>query len=389
MIQIRKKEDCCGCTACESICGKHAITLIPDEVGFLYPQIDFTKCVDCHLCEKVCPIIARKDVEEEPDNQQYYAARHTDGEVLMNSSSGGAFTALAQVILDRGGVVLGATYDSNMAVCHIPVDKQEDLWKLRGSKYVQSNIRGVYQEVKAFLTSGRYVLFSGTPCQVDGLRNYLRKDYDKLLTVDVVCHAAGNPKLFHDYIDYLEEKYDHHVTWINMRDKEKGGWSHHFVQSIMIGDGKKVFQSDNMITWWSIYYSHMTNRPSCHDCKYTNYNRPSDITIADFWDDKNKRPELYSARGTSLLIVNTLKGERLLKDRSDLNLWVVTKDETWQPCLEEPTPCSPCRDEFWKLYYQKGYKKAFKKFFYVSKATRYKWWIKDHIAKMIGYGSKN
>ena len=389
MISIQRKEDCCGCTACESICGRNVITLIPDHEGFLYPQVDSSKCVDCHLCEKVCPIITRKNGISEREYQQFYAVRHKDNAILMNSSSGGAFSAIAQAILGKGGVVYGATYDGNMVVRHVGVYNNDELWKLRGSKYVQSDIRGIFKEIKSFLTMGRCVLFSGTPCQVDGLKNYLRKDYEHLITIDLVCHAAGSPLLFQNYIDYLEAKLKGRITWINMRDKTKWGWSHNFLQSVNTENGVKSYQDDGVIKWWSIYYSHLTNRPACHECLYTNYRRPGDITLADFWDDEQKRPELMSDKGTSLTIVNSDKGRRILESIKDLSLWEITKEEAWQPCLEAPTPVNVNRESFWQVYFQKGYQYAFRKYFYVSKTTRIKWKIKDKIAKIIGYAPKN
>ncbi len=388
MIQLNRKEDCCGCTACESICGKNAIVLRPDEEGFLYPQVDVSKCVDCHLCEVVCPIITRKKGIDKIENQHFYAVRHNDEGILMSSSSGGAFSAIAQVVLDHGGIVYGATYDENMVVRHVAIEKVEGLWKLRGSKYVQSDIRGIFKEIKSLLSLGRYVLFSGTPCQVDGLKNYLRKNYEHLITIDLVCHAAGSPLLFNNYIEYMETKLKGRIRWMNMRDKSKWGWSHRFLQSVDLESGLKIYNDSNMISWWSIYYSHLANRPACHECQYTNYCRPGDITLADFWDDEQNRPELRSDRGTSLIIVNSNKGKIILDSIKDLSLWEVTQKEAWQPCLEAPTPANIRRDVFWQVYLQKGYQYAFRKFFCVSKATLLKWKTKDFIAKTIGYTPK-
>ena len=389
MIHIDRKEDCCGCTACESICGRNAITLIPDQEGFSYPKVDEQKCIECHLCENVCPIISRRKGIDLPECQSFFAARHINEDVLKNSSSGGVFSALAQEVLNKDGVVYGATYDDNMVVHHVGVHKFDELWKLRGSKYVQSDIRGIYKEIKSLLSLGRYVLFSGTPCQVDGLNNYLRKDYKNLITIDLVCHAAGSPLLFQNYIDYLEAKLNGRIIWMNMRDKTKWGWSHRFLQSVHMESGGKAYQDDGVIKWWTIYYSHLANRPSCHECQYTNYCRPGDITLADFWDDEQKRPELKSDRGTSLIIINSNKGKIIIDSIKNLSLWKITQEEAWQPCLEAPTPSNIRRDVFWQAYLQKGYRYAFRKFFYVSKVTRFKWKIKAKIAKFVGYGPKN
>lgn len=390
MIQLIRKEDCCGCTACESICGKNAIVLKADEEGFLYPDVNKAKCVDCHLCEKVCPIITRKNGVKELDSQHFYAVRHKDTDVLMNSSSGGAFSAFAKVVLDKGGIVYGATYDDNMVVRHVGIEKIHDLWKLRGSKYVQSDIRGVFIEIKQFLVSGRFVLFSGTPCQVEGLKLFLRKPHDKLLTIDVVCHAVTSPMLFKDYMVYLQERYRRNIVWLNMRDKLKNGWNHHFTLRVWPKDKKSQVLRPTYISWLSVFGSEMASRPSCHKCLFTNLTRSGDITLADFWDDKKTRPDVYSSEGTSLLIVNSNMGKLLLDSvKNNIMIWPISEKEAWQPCLEQPTPQSPNRDDFWRFYFENGSIATFKKYCYIPLPTRYKWKVKDFIAKLIGYVPKN
>lgn len=386
MIQLIRKEDCCGCTACESICGKNAIVLKADEEGFLYPDVNKAKCVDCHLCEKVCPIITRKNGVKELDSQHFYAVRHKDTDVLMNSSSGGAFSAFARIVFDKGGVVYGAAYDDNMVVRHVAIDKMEDLWKLRGSKYVQSDTRGVYKDIRLLLNYGRLVLFSGTPCQVQGLRNYLKKEEKGLLTIDLICHAVSSPMLFHNYIDYLQDKYKHRITWMNMRDKTKKGWVHNSPVKIWLDNGKSCWIKNNMVSWISVFSSHLTNRPSCHECKFSNLARTGDITLADFWDEKKSHPEFFSKKGTSTCILNTDKGKMFFEKIKDkLEVLEVTKDASMQPCLLLPTPVSQIREDFWRCYFQKGSEVALYKFCYTPLYIKYKIKIKDYIAKTIGY----
>lgn len=389
MIHIDRKEDCCGCTACESICGRNAITLISDHEGFSYPKVDQQKCIECHLCEVVCPIISRKKGIDKLENQHFYAVRHKDEDILMNSSSGGAFSAIAQAVLEHGGIVYGATYDDNMVVRHVAIEKMEDLWKLWGSKYVQSDIRGVFLEIKQMLASGRFVLFSGTPCQVEGLRLFLKKEEKGLLTIDLVCHAVSSPMLFHNYIDYLQKKYNHRITWMNMRDKTKKGWVHNSPVKIWLDNGKSYWIKDNMVSWISVFSSHLTNRPSCHECKFSNMARPGDITLADFWDENKAHPEFFSKKGTSSCILNTQKGEKFFEIIKDnLVISEVTKSDSMQPCLNSPTPVSPYRAEFWRCYSQNGSGVAFHKFCYTPLHIKYKIKIKDYIAKVIGYKSQ-
>ena len=390
MINLERKEDCCGCSACESICKKNAIKLKPDTEGFGYPYVDSVKCVDRGVCGSVCPVINRKKLYVDKEKQAFYAVRHKNEVILKSSSSGGAFSAIAQYVIEHHGIVYGATYDQNMVVRHISISHVSELPKLRGSKYVQSDLCGLFREIESYLIQGRLVLFTGTPCQAAGLRLFLRKEYAHLFTIDLVCHAAGSPMLFKEYVEYLERQYGDKLIWMNMRDKEKGGWNHHFVQKNWLERKGPTYLRMNMISWWRIYYSHMTNRPSCHECKFTNMDRCGDITLADFWDDRKNRPDIFSAKGTSLLIVNTRKGETLLQEIDTVMIsWPITKEDAWQPCLEHPTKMSLQREVFWNYYYRHGAGSAFKKFFYISKKTRYMWKIKDCIAKWIGYGPKN
>lgn len=200
MITIIDKSQCCGCTACASACPKHCIVLKEDEQGFLYPRVDESKCIDCHLCEKVCPVL--KPFEKQ-NPQEVFAIINPDEEIRLASSSGGVFTALAKQILHAGGIVFGAAFDDNWQVHHISVTKVEDLALLRSSKYVQSRIEKTYTVVEEYLKKGTQVLFSGTPCQIAGLKHYLRKEYDNLLSVDVVCHGVPSPLVWEKYLETL------------------------------------------------------------------------------------------------------------------------------------------------------------------------------------------
>ena len=386
MINVENKIDCCGCSACESICSKDAISLMPDTEGFLYPIVDLSKCIDCHICEKVCPVIYRKNNSFIKTFKELYAVRHKSADILQNSSSGGFFSALANYVLKKGGVVFGVVYDINMIVKHVAIERCEDLWKLRGSKYVQSELKGIFNQVKVILNSGRLVLFSGTPCQVEGLNLFLRKKYSNLITVDLVCHAVTSPKLFSEYINYIEKKFKRKVEWLNMRDKFKTGWNHHFIMRIRFKGNKSTYLKRNMYSWLSIFGSEMASRPSCHSCSFTNKSRPGDFTIADFWDDKRLRPDIYSDKGTSLCIINTAEGTKIMKElKQNLYYWNISEEEAWQPCLESPTLAHEKRDEFWEVYLKSGFMKAYRKFIYIPIRIRVIWRVKDFIAKIIGY----
>jgi coenzyme F420-reducing hydrogenase beta subunit len=330
----------------------------------MYPRIN-ENCVECKLCEKVCPII-RRDLAKESTIEPIiiYALHLKDEDILLRSSSGGAFTAFATTIINSGGLVYGAVYDDNMAVKHISADTIESIDKFRGSKYVQSDLSGIYPEIKKNLSAGRKVLFTGTPCQIHGLKSFLIKEYDNLFTVDIVCHAVPSPMIFKEYVKLIEKRAGKKLKHISMRDKTRHGWGHYFSFKFIFENGKELIDPAMIWGWNYIYFSQFINRPSCHSCRYTNFNRPSDLTIADYWDDENKRPELHNQKGKSLCLVNTEKGRELFELSKRLVEYApITKDEALQPCLQHPTPMIPNRNEFWDYYKKHGFEKTYKHFF--------------------------
>ena len=203
MINIKDKSKCCGCSGCMNICPKNAIIMKEDKNGFKYPIVDKEKCINCGLCEKVCPILNNK--KEQQKEIKAYACYNKNIEERLKSSSGGIFILLAKEILKRNGIVFGAAFDENFNVKHISIDNEKDIEKLMGSKYVQSNMGKVYKEVKEFLENGKYILFSGTPCQIEGLKKFLKKDYDKLYTQDIICHGVPSPKIWQMYLEYQKK----------------------------------------------------------------------------------------------------------------------------------------------------------------------------------------
>ena len=242
MIKISNPADCCGCSACASICGHDAITMEPDALGFLYPKVDELKCVNCGLCEKVC---AFNDNYETPDNFAEpiaYGARQKDISEVMQSRSGAVFSALSDYILENGGVVYGAGYTDHFRVVHKRATTTQERDEFRGSKYVQSDMNDVFRSVRKDLQSGMIVLFSGTPCQTSGLNKYIGKKLrNNLFLVDIVCHGVPSPYIWRDYIAYLEKKQGSKIVWVNFRDKEQFGWaSHHETFKFEGGDCPKT-----------------------------------------------------------------------------------------------------------------------------------------------------
>lgn len=242
MIEINNPADCCGCSACASICGHDAITMQPDSLGFLYPVVDTAKCVNCGLCEKVCAFNDNYDTSQNFSEPIAYGARQKDINEIMKSRSGAVFAALSDYILENGGVIYGAGYTDHFRVVHKRATTKEERDELRGSKYVQSDMRDIFRSVKADLQSGKVVLFSGTPCQTSGLNSFIsRKLRDNLFLVDIVCHGVPSPYIWRDYIAYLEKKQGSKIVWVSFRDKEQFGWaSHHETFKFERGGGKNV-----------------------------------------------------------------------------------------------------------------------------------------------------
>lgn len=385
MIRLERAEDCCGCTACANVCGHGAITMVVDAEGFSYPKIDESLCTDCGLCDRVCPIIARKSMDLSAKTYKaLYAGRLKDEAALRRSASGGAFWALASAVIADGGVVFGAVYDDDMRVVHRSAETLEGCRAFQGSKYSQSDTYQAYREARDMVRSGRRVLFTGTPCQIDGLLRFLIKKYDNLLTMDVVCHAVPSPQIFSDYISLVNRRPKGRVTYINMRDKSTRGWSHAFTYRYDLADGRSLVDQDKTVNWGRLFFSKLIDRPSCHECKYTNLNRASDITVADFWDDDNMRPDLRSSLGTSLLMANTDAGERMLRDVADtITMSVITEREALQPCLQRPIAADPRRRQFWGDYHAHGFGYVYRRYFDDTNYQKFKNMVKK-ILKTIG-----
>ena len=313
MIDIKEKSNCCGCQACFNKCPKNAIEMIQDEKGFKYPKINKEKCINCGLCDKVCPIINNKKIENKPKS---YASINKDEKIRMQSTSGGIFTLLATAIIKKGGVVFGASFNNEFGVYHTYSEKIEDLKKFRGSKYLQSDIGKSYKKVKEFLDNGRYVLFTGTPCQIEGLINFLGKEYEKLYLQDIICHGVPSPKVWKKYKEYREKKANSKLKNMSFRSKEAEGWNKYHI-NMNFENGKNYDLLSYEDSYMQAFLKHLSLRESCTDCKFKKKNRLSDITLADFWGIKNIKPEMNDEKGTSLVIVNSEKGQALMEEIKD------------------------------------------------------------------------
>lgn len=305
MIEISNKEECCGCGSCVSICPKNCIHLTADAEGFLYPQVDHAVCINCGLCEKVCPLL-HKAKQHEP--LAVYGAKNLDDHIRMNSSSGGLFTVLAQHVLQQQGVVYGAEMTSDLQVRHCHVATEDDLAKLRGSKYVQSIIGTAFKEAKFLLQQGRPVLFSGTPCQIAGLKGFLLKDYPQLYTVDVVCHGVPSAKVYNKHLAEIAAQAGEPVVKVRFRNKEQGwknGRTLFYTEHGCFGDSKR------RETYMRLFLNNVTIRPSCAACAFNNKRSMADLTIADYWGIEHQYPNFDDDKGVTLVIVNTERGRQL------------------------------------------------------------------------------
>ena len=323
MIKITKKEDCCGCEACVQACPQKCISFVEDKEGFLYPLINETLCVRCGKCTKICPILNPRS-EQKPIS--CVVSRNIDEKVRLDSSSGGAFSALAERIIDEGGIVFGAIYDNQWNVCHSEMTRTPEMGLLRTSKYVQSRIGDSFIKAKQYLDRNVKVLFSGTSCQIAGLRNFLNKDYENLYTIDVICHGVPSPLVWKRYMK--ENSCGCSIVSVNMRDKFPNGWTDfHMTLRKKVGDVDLVYSnSHDKDAFMQLFLNDVCLRPSCYKCPAKGGKSGADITLADFWGAKVLYPDKNDEKGMSLVITSTSKGARLV-DGADLESFPVEFDK--------------------------------------------------------------
>lgn len=315
MIEIEKKEECCGCEACYNVCPHKAIKMSEDENGFKFSNVLKEKCTNCNACLRVCPILNTKNIDNKLDfEKKAFIAINRNEEIRKVSSSGGIFTLLAEEVLKDGGVVFGAMFDDKFNVVHGWIEDINDICKMRGSKYVQSEIKDSYNNVKKFLEQGRKVLFTGTPCQVSGLINFLGKQYPNLYTQDIICHGVPSPKVWRKYIQYRRKKDKSSPASISFRDK-KHGWK--LFSMKFAYENMEYVQDINHDIYLKAFLRNIALRDSCYSCRFKDSSKVSaDITLGDFWGIEQVAPEFNDNKGVSAVILNTEKGLGIFKEIS-------------------------------------------------------------------------
>lgn len=326
---------CTGCSACMSGCPKDAIEMRSDSLGFKFPDIDVEKCIECKKCERICPVIAISDVNKEKNKPVAYAAQLFDANDVINSQSGGAFKAIADYVLGLGGMVYGAAFDDTLNVVHKRIDCNAELNQLRYSKYVQSDVRDTFREVVSDLKNNLKVLYTGTPCQIAGLKAVVPGNLQKnLITVDIVCHGVPSPAVYRGYIAYQEKKHHSKVERFIFRDKQKFGWRS-AKERLIFANGKEVSSYD-----YNFLFQRMDllARRACDGCRWCNLDRAGDLTIADCWGWEKLHNQTFDEKlGVSLILVNNVKGANTLSSVNNLNKVAIDLENVMQRNLYEPT----------------------------------------------------
>ena len=340
--------------------------MVRDQEGFLYPQANPTLCIECNLCTKVCPII-NPNPTTRPINT--YAVRNRSNETCAQSSSGGIFSLIAEGVLADGCVVFGAGFSDKWEVEHTSIDNLDNLHKLRSSKYVQSNTLGCFKEAKEHLSNGRKVLFTGTPCQIAGLKHYLRKDHENLIAVEVVCHGTPSPKVWQEYLAYRLAKIrlsdpqhpNPTITNIQFRDKSTGWEGYSFRFDYKAEPLAQITHTEREPYMENIYMQgflkNLYLRPSCHHCQAREGRSGADITLGDYWGVAQHHPEIFSDLGVSVVMANTPKGERVFNAISPKCHFVLSSFDSaiaTNPCIVMSVATPPRRAEFWEAYDNRG-----------------------------------
>lgn len=347
MINIIKPEDCCGCTACFSVCNRRAITMKEDAMGFKYPVVNKKLCNNCGLCEKVCQFNENYDQSLQYEKPFAYAVRHKNMKEIESSRSGAAFVALSDWIIENGGFVYGVGFSGHFVATHKKASQKSERDEFKGSKYVQSDLGNIFAQIKKDLQDGYIVMFSGTGCQCAGLNSYVGKKLrQNLYLVDIVCHGVPSPKVWEKYLKSKEKKYGETAKAVSFRDKSEKGWRDHW-ESITFPSGK-IYSKD----YTNVFYKHICLRPSCGNCHFCNLHRPSDATLADYWGFERTSADFNADdKGCSLLLINTQKGEDLFNIvKNDINYIEASLPNVMQGHLKEPSKLHPYSKLFASLF---------------------------------------
>ena len=358
-VADKRKEECTGCSACVHVCPVSALHFERDEEGFDYPALDEDACVKCGKCLQTCPV-NKKYISSASDA---FAARNSERDIRIRSSSGGIFTSLAESVIDDGGVIVGAAFDDSMILRHVIVDKKDDIGPLCASKYVQSTLGDVFRETKKILDKGRKVLFCGTPCQVAGVHEFLGRDYDNLIIIDVLCYGVPSPGIFKDFISYLEDKHSSKVKKFYFREKSYGYASPN-VKAIF-ADNSVEEMSYDIKSYTNLFFKGIIARPSCSECKFKGVDRVSDLTLGDYWGIGKREKAMDDDTGTTLVMAHTDKGRDAiigLKGACVKKMDFNTVVSDCGPMLMESAVVNSRRDSFFRLYKNVTYIEAARMF---------------------------
>ena len=352
-MKITDTEKCFGCGACQQICPKNAISMVPDSEGFLRPEVNEELCVNCGLCQKACPA---ESVTLCTGEKKAYALKHKEDAKRQKATSGGAFIALSDAVLEQSGVVYGVIYNEEWKAVHTRATSRRERDPMCGSKYVQSDCGDTFAQAAEDLKSGKLVLYTGTSCQIDGLQHYLKLKNiptDTLVTVGLICHGAPSPLMWQEHLNNIRARRNKEIAGYAHRSKVRG-WHEHNEQITYV-DGTKEYYTKLSQNHKDLFYGHFIVRPSCTLCPYAPEPYAADITIADFWGCEDLMPEIDDNKGVSLVLINSQKGQTLLDSCDDVTLWEVDRSEAMGHNHQKPCNPHPQRAQFWEDYRQHGY----------------------------------
>lgn len=364
-MKIESLKNCSGCHSCFSSCPKNAISMKENVEGFLYPVIDDSLCIKCGKCEKVCSVLNNEKIKSEKIPEAY-AIINNDEKIRLESSSGGVFSAIAEKVIEQNGIVFGVKLNENQVAIHSFTDNLEGLAEFRGSKYVQSDIGKSFLECKSFLEQERYVLFTGTPCQIEGLKKFLGKNYENLLCMDIICHGVPSPKLWKHYVNFQEKKIASRVVKTAFRRKNDG-WKQ-FSLSFTFANDSEYCASFNKDSYLQLFLKDVCLRESCYQCSSKKLNRVSDITVADFWGIQNELPEMDDDKGTSFVLVHSEKGKKIISELENCRIKKINAEIgiKYNPSMIKSVTKPKLRGTFYSDLEKLPFAELVKKYTYIS-----------------------